>query len=217
MGGCLISENRTHENFAIPPEQYVAGEGACWKRNSFHFPFCPLGISNGIALSIMSMNVLDNKESSTLDKALPVWKIYLNQMMTSGLDRVLPLGDWIGIKNKLSLNADLQNATWRWQWALPVTANNAFLICWYDLSLECSNKSKDINYFPVFSPFWSSPDRQTDRKWWIRANRATCTLGLNKRKCGQHNMISVQIARSLVLDNIIFSRVTKATYESLMR
>ncbi len=31
-----------------------------------------------------------------------------------------------------------KNATWRWQWALPVTANDALLTCWLDFLLECN-------------------------------------------------------------------------------
>ena len=82
-----------------------------------------------------------------------------------------------------------KNATWHWQWVLPVTPNNTFLICWCELFSELefpiTNTSRDMSYFPpfIFPHFWSSPDRQTESDVFNRAHRATSTGGL-KNWCG---------------------------------
>ncbi len=76
-----------------------------------------------------------------------------------------------GLQEFLGLTVYQKNATWRWQWALPVTANIPSFVLLATTLLEI---------WIIFSYFWSSTDRvqSTNRKRYIWAHHAICTGGL---------------------------------------
>ncbi len=62
--------------------------------------------------------------------------------------------DCVKTKGRIALPIIInKNATWRWQWARPVTAIIPYPNA--EMNFSNPNTSRDMNYFP---PFWSSPD-----------------------------------------------------------